>query len=159
MLIPQGWLGLRTPFTIFTPQYLIRTGSAIMTYGTGVPGVPGVPKKTKTKSAVLPTSLMSFLRYYIGGEGSSETPKSYYIIYGRPLMTIVFFKQTIPKIYSFYVGWSMTDCKLEPGHLPGMDEPPREEGGDPPSAPPRKNDQNRREVAGQNKGPNLNFLQ
>ena len=39
----------------------------------------------------------------------------------------------------------MTDCKLEPGHLPGMDEPPREEGGDPPSAPPRKNDQNRKE--------------
>ena len=40
-----------------------------------------------------------------------------------------------------------------------MDEPPRKEGGDPRSAPPRKNDQNRREVAGQNKGPNLNFLQ
>ena len=33
-------------------------------------------------------------------------------------------------------------------------------GGSPPRpAPPRKNDQNRREVAGQNKYPNLNFLQ
>ena len=33
----------------------------------------------------------------------------------------------------------------------------RGEGGVP--TPPHKNDQNRREVAGQNKGPNLNFLQ
>ena len=33
------------------------------------------------------------------------------------------------------------------------------EGGVPRPAPPRKNDQNRGEVAGQNKGPNLNFLQ
>ena len=33
------------------------------------------------------------------------------------------------------------------------------EGGVPRRAPPRKNDQNRGEVAGQNKGPNLNFLQ
>ena len=35
--------------------------------------------------------------------------------------------------------------------------PPRGEGGFP--APPRKNDQNCGEVAGQNKGPNFNFLQ
>ena len=53
----------------------------------------------------------------------------------------------------------------------GMDAPPRGEGGVPRPAPhcgeggvprptpPRKNDQNRGEVAGQNKGPNLNFLQ
>ena len=50
-----------------------------------------------------------------------------------------------------------------------MDAPPRGEGGVPRPAPrcgeggfpapPRKNDQNRGEVAGQNKGPNLNFLQ
>ena len=33
------------------------------------------------------------------------------------------------------------------------------EGGVPRPDPPRKNDQNRGEVAGQNKGPNLNFLQ
>ena len=33
------------------------------------------------------------------------------------------------------------------------------EGGVPRPAPPRKNDQNCGEVAGQNKGPNLNFLQ
>ena len=42
--------------------------------------------------------------------------------------------------------------------------PPRGEGGVPRPAPrcsalPRKNDQNCGEVAGQNKGPNLNFLQ
>ena len=63
---------------------------------------------------------------------------------------------------------------------PGMDAPPRREpsprgrggfpappravgmGGfpaPPRPAPPRKNEQNRGEVAGQNKGPNLNFLQ
>ena len=42
---------------------------------------------------------------------------------------------------------------------PGMDAPPRGEGGVPRPAPPRKNDQNRGEVAGQNKYPNLNFLQ
>ena len=53
----------------------------------------------------------------------------------------------------------------------GMDAPPRGEGGVPRPAPrcgeggvprpapPRKNDQNRGEVAGQNKYPNLNFLQ
>ena len=35
--------------------------------------------------------------------------------------------------------------------------PPRGEGGVPRPAPPRKNDQNRGEVAGQNKGPNFNF--
>ena len=39
----------------------------------------------------------------------------------------------------------------------GMDAPPRGEGGFP--APPHKNDQNRGEVTGQNKDPNLNFLQ
>ena len=37
--------------------------------------------------------------------------------------------------------------------------PPRGEGGVPRPAPPRKNDQNRGEVAGQNIGQNLNFLQ
>ena len=40
-----------------------------------------------------------------------------------------------------------------------MDAPSRGEGGAPRPAPPRKNDQNRGEVAGQNKGPNLNFPQ
>ena len=40
---------------------------------------------------------------------------------------------------------------------PGMDAPSRGEGGAPRPAPPHKNDQNRGEVAGQNKGPNLNF--
>ena len=52
-----------------------------------------------------------------------------------------------------------------------MDAPPRGEGGVPRPAPrcgeggvprpalPRKNDQNRGEAAGQNIGPNLNFLQ
>ena len=44
-------------------------------------------------------------------------------------------------------------------YKPGMDAPPRGEGGVPRPAPPRKNDQNGGEVAGQNKGPNLNFLQ
>ena len=37
--------------------------------------------------------------------------------------------------------------------------PPRGEGGVPRPDPPRKNDQNRGEVAGQNKGLYLNFLQ
>ena len=37
--------------------------------------------------------------------------------------------------------------------------PPLWGGGVPRPAPPRKNDQNRGEVAGQNKYPNLNFLQ
>ena len=41
----------------------------------------------------------------------------------------------------------------------GMDAPPCGEGGVPRPAPSRKNDQNPGEVAGQNKGPNLNFLQ
>ena len=43
----------------------------------------------------------------------------------------------------------------------GMDAPPRtvRRGGAPRPDPPRKNDQNRGEVAGQNKGPYLNFLQ
>ena len=43
-----------------------------------------------------------------------------------------------------------------------MDTPPRPGlwgGGVPRPAPPHKNDQNRGEDAGQNKGPNLNFLQ
>ena len=40
-----------------------------------------------------------------------------------------------------------------------MDAPPRRKGGFPRPAPSRKNDQNRREVAGQKKGPNINFLQ
>ena len=31
--------------------------------------------------------LPDLLQYYIGGEGSSETPKSYYVIYGRPLIS------------------------------------------------------------------------
>ena len=35
----------------------------------------------------------------------------------------------------------------------------KHQGGVPRPAPPRKNDQNRGEVAGQNKGPNFNFLQ
>merc|ERR1712208_50089 len=30
--------------------------------------------------------LPNLLQYYKGGEGSSETPKSYYVIYGRPLI-------------------------------------------------------------------------
>ena len=38
----------------------------------------------------------------------------------------------------------------------GLPAPRFGEGG---GSPPRKNDQNRGEVAGQNKGPNLNFLQ
>ena len=43
----------------------------------------------------------------------------------------------------------------------GFPAPPRtvERGGVPRPDPPRKNDQNRMEVAGQNKGPYLNFLQ
>ena len=43
--------------------------------------------------------------------------------------------------------------------IAGMDAPPRGEGGVLRPAPPRKNDQNRGEVAGQNKYQNLNFLQ
>ena len=69
--------------------------------------------------------------------------------------------------------WSTRHCC---GFSAGMDAPPRGEpsprggGGSPPRPalwgggvprpdPPRKNDQNRGEVAGQNKGPNFNFLQ
>ena len=73
--------------------------------------------------------------------------------------------------------WSTRHCC---GFSAGMDAPPRGEpspqgrGGSPPrpalwggrgegggsrAAPPRKIDQNRGEVAGQNKGPYLNFLQ
>ena len=32
--------------------------------------------------------LPNLLQYYIGEEGSQETPKSYYIIYGRPLPSL-----------------------------------------------------------------------
>ena len=63
--------------------------------------------------------------------------------------------------------WSTRHCC---GFSAGMDAPPRGEGGVPRPvphcgeggvprpAPPRKNDQNRGEVAGQNIGPNLNFI-
>ena len=50
---------------------------------------------------------------------------------------------------------------MQIGYLAGMGAPPRGEpsprGGE--GSPPRKNDQNRGEVAGQNKGLYLNFLQ
>ena len=42
---------------------------------------------------------------------------------------------------------------------PSRGEPSPRGGGVPRPDPPRKNDQNRGEVAGQNKGPNFNFLQ
>ena len=48
-----------------------------------------------------------------------------------------------------------------PADLDPFPAPPRTvgRGGVPRPDPPRKNDQNRGEVAGQNKGPYLNFLQ
>ena len=44
--------------------------------------------------------LSNSLQYYIGGEGSSETPKSYYVIYGQPHTTIkrLNFNTTIKKV-------------------------------------------------------------
>ena len=52
---------------------------------------------------------------------------------------------------------------LHMGILTGMDAPPVLWGGGggypPRPAPPRKNNQNSGELVGQNKGPNLNFLQ
>ena len=54
-----------------------------------------------------------------------------------------------PKGMNIFQGW--TPCPAG--------KPPHREGGVPRRAPPCKNDQNSGEVAGQNKGPNLNFLQ
>ena len=58
-------------------------------------------------------------------------------------------------------GWSPRPGGNPPRGEGGVPRPaPRcGEGGVPRPAPPRKNDQNRGEVAGQNKYPNLNFLQ
>ena len=58
-------------------------------------------------------------------------------------------------------GWTPRPAGNPPRGEGGVPRPaPRcGEGGVPRPAPPRKNDQNRGEVAGQNKGPNLNFLQ
>ena len=58
-------------------------------------------------------------------------------------------------------GWAPRPAGNPPRGEGGVPRPaPRcGEGGVPRPAPPRKNDQNRGEVAGQNKGPNLNFLQ
>ena len=54
-----------------------------------------------------------------------------------------------PKGMNIFQGW--TPCPAG--------KPPHREGEVPGPAPPCKNDQNSGEVAGQNKGPNLNFLQ
>ena len=58
-------------------------------------------------------------------------------------------------------GWAPRPAGNPPRGEGGVPRPaPRcGEGGVPRPAPPRKNDQNRGEVAGQNKYPNLNFLQ
>ena len=60
-----------------------------------------------------------------------------------------------------YQGWAPRPAGNPPRGEGGVPRPaPRcGEGGVPRPAPPRKNDQNRGEVAGQNKYPNLNFLQ
>ena len=57
-----------------------------------------------------------------------------------------------------YLYLSLVERKVAE-YYPGMDAPPRGEGGAPRPTLPRKNDQNRGEVVGQNKGPYLNFLQ
>ena len=58
-------------------------------------------------------------------------------------------------------GWTPRPAGNPPRREGGVPRPALRcgEGGVPRPAPPRKNDQNCREVAGQNKGPNLNFLQ
>ena len=91
---------------------------------------------------------------------SSESEISFMRIYA--LNEVV--KSLQPRVYVF--GKEMTIgvwlCRIS-----GMDAPPCGEGGVPAQphtvgrggSPPRKNDQNRGEVAGQNKGLYLNFLQ
>ena len=58
-------------------------------------------------------------------------------------------------------GWTPRPAGNPPRGEGGVPRPAPHcgEGGVPRPDPPRKNDQNRGEVAGQNKGPNFNFLQ
>ena len=60
-----------------------------------------------------------------------------------------------------YQGWTPRPAGNPPHGEGGVPRPAPHcgEGGVPRPAPPHKNDQNGREVVGQNKGPNLNFLQ
>ena len=37
--------------------------------------------------------MLKRLQYYIGGEGSTETLKMHYVIYGRPLILLYFYNR------------------------------------------------------------------
>ena len=73
--------------------------------------------------------------------------------------TLLTLLRLLPMLTVFTLLKQLYEKKGWYAYKPGMDAPPRGEGGVPRPAPPRKNDQNRGEVAGQNIGPNLNFLQ
>ena len=67
----------------------------------------------------------------------------------------------LKKTVSNFQGWAPRPAGNPPRGEGGVPRPAPHcgEGGVPRPDPPRKNDQNRGEVAGQNKGPYLNFLQ
>ena len=55
---------IRTPYTIFTPQYIIPTGSSIMAYGTEPLQMPELGIRTETEKAVSMSSIASTLVLY-----------------------------------------------------------------------------------------------
>ena len=59
---------------------------------------------------------------------------------------------------SFAAAYDFNQYVPRPADFDPFPAPHCGEGGVPRPAPPRKNDQNRGEVAGQNIGPNLNFI-
>merc|ERR1711973_435519 len=83
--------------------------------------------------------------------------QEYFLIDCRTRVSRSIFKLTVARGQ----GWAPRPAGNPPRGEGGVPRPaPRcGEGGVPRPAPPRKNDQNRGEVAGQNKYPNLNFLQ
>ena len=137
---------------------------------------------------LLSVELISFLLLSLPSPPSTTTAKcdiaQYIYIDIRLPSTFKTITNSLPIViissfsFSIYVLWasSVCWCWVHLRKIQGMDAPPRGKpsprgrGGSPPCpalwgggvprpAPPRKNDQNRGEVAGQNKYLNLNFLQ
>ena len=76
-------------------------------------------------------------------------------------LVIKLFTAQLQALRDLKQGWAPRPAGNPPRGEGGVPRPAPHcgEGGVPRPDPPRKNDQNRGEVAGQNKGPNLNFFQ